>query len=253
MNMANKHAKRLILTFLSPLIVHFYIPIPIVLVGFARRDFLLYVFLPIITAVTVLSNKISYGPIILRPTVHFTIPAIVLFILIFVSTILFAKRDRVWKILIFTVFLTSILHSLTPVLLNPYSGSGCDELVINFLDSRTVYCIRLDFARLSGGTAYYHVTVFPLESRGVLVTRIHLLSPKLVINNSEEIGFSGEGVYHAIFYAKNIHKAVLKFCYYPETIIGTLPVPTCENKILATSIYGDSVQLTARSLELNLN
>ncbi len=155
------HTKRTILTLLSPLITHFYIPIPVVLVGFARRDYLLYVFLPIVIVVTFISSKISYGPVTLYPTIHFTIPAVVLFTVVLVSSIFFAKYDRAWRVLFFTLILISVLHSMTPVFENPYSGSGCNEFTVNFLDSRTVYCISVNSATLPGNATYFHVTVFP--------------------------------------------------------------------------------------------
>jgi hypothetical protein len=50
--------------------------------------------------------------------------------------------------------LISVLHSLTPVGVNPdgfgnSEGFCCKQIVIDFLDSETVYCIHLTSAPLS--------------------------------------------------------------------------------------------------------
>jgi hypothetical protein len=234
----NFETRRLFLTLLSPLIVHFHIPLPVVLIGLVRRD-LLYMFLPIVVAVALVSDKINYGPVTLHPTTYFAISAVILFAGIFISALFLTERVEVWKILATALVLISILHSLTPVVgVNPYGsgGSGCKEIVIDFLDSETVYCIRSTSVPLSPMNdeeriMYYHITVFPLKSKGMMVTGVHMFSPKIVINEFEEVSFTGNGIYHAVFYARNIHKSVMKFCYYPETIIGTIPVPLCESKI----------------------
>jgi len=237
----NFETRRLLLTFFSPLVLHFYIPLPVVLVGLSRKDFH-PLFIPITFALGLVSDKISYGSIILHPTTYFTIPATLLFAVILISAIFLTKQSKVWKILIATVILISILHSLTPIDgVNSYGSadSGCQKITIDFLDSETVYCIHSSSAPLSSNdvrTMYHSIAVYPLGSEGMLITKVHLFNPRIVINEFDEVSLTGNGIYHAMFYAKDIHKAVMSFCYYPETIIGTIPVPLCESEI----VWGES-------------
>ncbi|WP_202319681.1 hypothetical protein [Archaeoglobus neptunius] len=209
--------KRIVVTIISPLILHFYIPIPVA-IALVRRNFL-YALLPIIAATFLVSDRISYGPFILYPVSHFTIPALALFAAIITLSILLARHERVWKILIFIVIAISILHSLTPVFKISGECSGCREVVINFLDSKTVFCLRLSSGMVSE-TKYYHLTIFPLKSEGVIVTGLHPVRLKI----DSAFSFAGG---HASFYAGDIRS--LELCCYPETIIGTIPVPVCSS------------------------
>lgn len=201
---------------------------PVVLITLARRDFV-YILLPITAALILRATKVNYGPLTVSPTMHFNTPSIAVFAVLLAATILASVfKPKLWRAFLAAIVVISILHTATPIE-SPVMGEGCNKILIELLDSETNYYLHISSAK-TGEMWYYHATLHFMDSEGLVVNRVHVVSAALTFS-SEVVEFRNEqGKFHAIFYSEvPIDSLKLNLCYFPETVIGSLPVVFCSS------------------------
>jgi hypothetical protein len=222
--------RRLTITAIAPIVMTFepFFIFPVVLITLARRGFV-YILLPITAALILRATKVNYGPLTVSPTMHFNTPSIAVFaVLLVATTIASVFKPKLWRAFLVAIVVISILHAATPIE-SPVKGEGCNKISIELLDSETNFCFYISSAK-TGKMWYYHATLHFMDSEGLVVNRVHLLTAALTFS-SEVVEFRNEqGKFHAIFYSEvPIDSLKLKLCYFPETVIGSLPVVFCSS------------------------